>query len=152
MRLKTSALEKDVNACITPQGKLRSHHAEGGDKGWFLITGGLGGLGLHAAAGLVRHGARRLILTSRQGIVADAYKPIFHALSAHPSVEICVKASDASDPDSVNRLFDEAPGGIRGIIHCAGALSDGRLSTQNADKLRVAWKGKVEGRCIVNIR
>ncbi len=57
-----------------------------------------------------------------------------------------------SDGIAVSRLFsqlsrEQPPQHVRGIVHCAGALSDGSLRTQNADKLGMAWSGKVAGHC-----
>jgi hypothetical protein len=61
-------------------------------------------------------------------------------------VEVRVAKCDVSDYEAVSRLVTElSPDGVRGILHCAGALGDGSLSIQNADKLRGVWDGKVLG-------
>ncbi len=115
--------------------------------GWYLITGGLGGLGLHAAFALARHGAAKLILTSRGGKPTAQYKPDLDALSAIPGLEVRPYACDTGDRQAVLRMFAdfEAQGGIRGVVHCAGILADGNLRALDVDKLSGVWGGKVDG-------
>ena len=115
--------------------------------GWYLVTGGLGGLGLHAASALVRHGATKLILTSRGGKPTVQYKPDLDALSAIPGLEVRPYACDTGDRQAVMRMFAEfeSLGGIRGVVHAAGVLIDGNLRTQDVDKLSAVWGGKVDG-------
>ena len=115
--------------------------------GWYLITGGLGGLGLHAAFALARHGATKLILTSRGGKPTAQYKPDLDALSALPGLEVRPYACDTGDRRPCCRMFAdfEPQGGIRGVVHCAGVLTDGNLRAQDVDKLSAVWGGKVDG-------
>lgn len=55
-------------------------------------------------------------------------------------------ACDVSDAASVSGLIaDLGPTRVRGIMHCAGSLSDGSLGTQDSAKLHMAWRGKVLG-------
>ncbi|TFJ86619.1 hypothetical protein NSK_002273 [Nannochloropsis salina CCMP1776] len=114
---------------------------------WYLITGGLGGLGLNGANALVRHGATKLILTSRGGKATAQYKPDLDALSAIPGVIVRPYACDTGDRAAVFKMFQEfeADGGIRGVVHCAGILADGNIRNQDVDKLGAVWGGKVDG-------
>lgn len=114
---------------------------------WYLVTGGLGGLGLHAANALVRHGATKLILTSRGGKPTAQYKGDLEALSSIPGVTVRPFACDTGERAAVMKMFKEFEheGGIRGIVHCAGILADGNLRQQDVDKLGAVWGGKVDG-------
>lgn len=62
-----------------------------------------------------------------------------------PGVELRLVACDVSDREAVSRLFRDAAGGVRGVVHCAGSLSDGLITSQDAVKLGEAWEGKVLG-------
>jgi NAD(P)-dependent dehydrogenase (short-subunit alcohol dehydrogenase family) len=116
--------------------------------GWYLITGGVGGLGLQTAFALVRHGARRLILTSRGGTIPERYQDDYEKLLAlEPELEVRVCACDAGDSESVMALFDSVAtsDGIVGVVHSAGVLVDGNIRAQDLGKLRAVWVGKVQG-------
>ena len=114
---------------------------------WYLVTGGLGGLGLHAANALVRHGATKLILTSRGGKPTAQYKGDLDAISSIPGVTIRPFACDTGERAAVFKMFQEFEndGGVRGVVHCAGILADGNLRQQDVDKLGAVWGGKVDG-------
>ena len=114
---------------------------------WYLVTGGLGGLGMHAANALVRHGATKLILTSRGGKPTSQYKPDLDAISALPGITVRPFACDTGDRAAVIKMFQEfeKDGGIRGVVHAAGILADGNLRQQDVDKLGQVWGGKVDG-------
>ena len=56
-------------------------HARRPDRS-YLISGGLGGLGLALAAWLAQHGARCLVLTSRRGVRSGEQTRALHALRA----------------------------------------------------------------------
>lgn len=84
-----------------------------------------------------------VISVTHKFFLSHPYPP--SPLSPQPGMEVCIAACEVSVRSSVLRLFSATSGGIRGIVHCAGALSDGQLPTQDADKLNLAWEGKVIG-------
>ena len=115
--------------------------------GTYLVTGGLGMIGLGVARWLVENGARSLVLTGRSGASeqANAVIPDLEARGASVRVE---KADIAEEAD-VRRLMGrlrELPS-LRGVIHCAGVLDDGVLTQMDwaqftratAPKIRGAW-------------
>jgi acyl transferase domain-containing protein len=90
--------------------------------GTYLVTGGTGALGLHVAEWLVGSGARRIVLTSRRGVVADAAKSRIDALQRQGAT-VAVIAADISSADEVDRLLRSiaATGSpLRGLVHAAG--------------------------------
>ena len=109
--------------------------------GSYLITGGLGSLGLQVAQWLASKGAKNLILVSRSEPKASAVKVIETLRSQDISVETV--ALDISDRDTVNSLFAEQD--IKGIIHSAGVLADGLIQNQTWDKFAQVLAPKVAG-------
>jgi len=127
----------------------------------YLLTGGLGALGLLAADWLVDRGARRLILAGRTGLPkrcdwdredvdADARVKIaaIRALEMR-GVSVDVVALDVASDDGIRALLtrrdrDGAPP-IRGVIHAAGVTANKLLTDTTDDVLRNAMWPKVAG-------
>lgn len=161
MRLKQSWLEgemdkeaykvgKNYPEVYPPPGVDMTFNQTLSQDGWYLVTGGLGGLGLHCAHALVRHGARKLILTSRRGKVSEEYEEDLAVLQATPGVEVKCEACDTSNRLAVFQLFENSKGGVRGVVHAAGVLIDGNLRIQSLEKLEAVWRGKVDGAVILH--
>ncbi len=118
----------------------------GREDGGYLITGGLGGLGLKVAAWLVERGARHLVLLGRRAPSASAQAHIaaMEAAGAH----IAIQAVDVASTTDMERLFSrfgsEYPR-LRGIIHAAGLLDDGLLAEQRAERFQRVYAAKVAG-------
>lgn len=117
------------------------------EDGRYLITGGLGALGLRVAQWMVERGARQLLLVGRSGAGSRAAREMVRQIEqAGATVEI-IKA-DVADPDEVARLFEtvkaeHAP--LRGIVHAAGVLDDGILSEQSGRRFAHVMAPKVAG-------
>lgn len=112
----------------------------------YLITGGMGGLGLKTAEWMVRRGAKHLMLIGRN-------KPSDLAVDAidkmqKQGVEIIVECADVSDAIQLQKIFDkiknEMPP-LRGVIHAAGVLDDGSLLNLNAERMKKVMAPKVTG-------
>lgn len=72
LRLQPSPLDPQLaQPNLTPTPTMRA--PKGREEGWVLVSGGLGGLALHATNALVRHGVRRLVLMGRSGAVSQQY-------------------------------------------------------------------------------
>ncbi|MCK6591353.1 MAG: SDR family NAD(P)-dependent oxidoreductase, partial [Polyangiaceae bacterium] len=114
--------------------------------GAVLITGGTGALGLVIARWLVEeHGARRLVLMSRNGVAGDEQQAHIDALRER-GAEISVARVDVADEEALDRWFrDEAPASLRGVIHAAGVLDDGVLLQQDAARFARVLAPKVTG-------
>ncbi|MDF5712713.1 MAG: type I polyketide synthase [Rhizonema sp. NSF051] len=112
----------------------------------YLITGGLGALGLEVAGWLVEKGARHLVLTGRsQGSVATLERiSSFEQLG----VRVLVLQADISKVTQVvgvlEKINSELPP-LRGIIHAAGVVDGGVLKEQSLERFWRVMAPKVQG-------
>ena len=113
--------------------------------GAYLITGGLGALGLQMAEWMVGRGAQKLLLTGRSEPSAAAQDAIERM--RHAGATISVVRADVSDRLAVDGLLREASalGPVRGIVHAAGLLDDGILLNQTSEQFRRVMAPKVDG-------
>jgi malonyl CoA-acyl carrier protein transacylase len=112
--------------------------------GSYLITGGLGALGLKVAHWLVAHSARHIVLTSRH----DASEKTQAMLNQweQTGVQILVVKADVSHPDDVARILEEIKmPPLRGIVHAAGVLDDGVLLQQTWARFSQVMAPKMDG-------
>ncbi|MBW5419991.1 SDR family oxidoreductase [Streptomyces sp. BG9H] len=89
----------------------------------YLVTGGLGGLGLVTARKLVSLGARHLTLVSRGGRATEEAAPVLAELSER--AEVTVIRADVSSADDVRRLaagLAAGPHPVGGVVHAAGSF------------------------------
>jgi myxalamid-type polyketide synthase MxaE and MxaD len=129
--------------------------------GSYLISGGLGDLGLLVARWIVEQGARRLILLGRTKLPPRANWPSVEAgshlarqiaaIRELESLGACVHLAsvDVADEGELSGFLDEfrAEGWppIRGVVHAAGVLQDGLLVQLNAAALTTVLRPKVMG-------
>jgi acyl transferase domain-containing protein len=112
----------------------------------YLITGGLGALGLKVAHWLVEHGAQHLVLTGRRGASEAVQEEISKLEQA--GAQILVVPADISNPDDVSKLLAEVKNtmpSLRGIFHAAGVLQDGMLLKQTTESFNKVMAPKVAG-------
>lgn len=130
--------------------------------GAYLITGGLGSLGLRLARWLAENGAGRLILTSRSGfapprrdwqkLAAKGNKQA-EALLAIESLgaKVCTPAADVSDAEAMKRVFAiKGFTPIIGVIHAAGVVDPKPAISLTGADLRAELRPKVEGSWILH--
>lgn len=114
--------------------------------GSYLVTGGLSGLGLHAAQWLSQHGAGRIVLVGRRGVTSEA-EPVLQQIR-DGGVEVIAESLDVSDEAALTRLLDrirsEGPP-LRGVVHSAGVVDDAELMGQNAERFARVFAPKVQG-------
>ena len=115
--------------------------------GVYLITGGLGGIGLTLGRWLARQCSARLLLTGRSALPPraewdralqehDGDSAIRRAITAVRDIEaaggeVIVARADAADSDQMERAIELARsrwGEIDGVIHAAGIAGNGRLA------------------------
>ena len=109
----------------------------------YLITGGIGALGLQVAQYLATHGACHLVLTGRSGVSTDDQRSTLKALE-DAGVKIEVFAADVSNVNDVKKVISSMPN-LRGIVHAAGILDDGMLMQQSPDRFIKVAGPKVSG-------
>ncbi|XYI02620.1 non-ribosomal peptide synthase/polyketide synthase [Sorangium sp. So ce1128] len=130
----------------------------------YLITGGLGGIGLAVARWMVEHGARRLILMGRSALPSRSrWKEVdgdsapgrqiaaIRALEAR-GASVHLAAVDIANEGSLAAFLEQFEGEgwpeIRGVMHAAGLLDDrliarldqGSLLRVLGPKMRGAWQ------------
>ncbi len=89
----------------------------------YVITGGLGGLGLATARKLVELGARHLTLVSRSGRPTPEAEELLGELADR--AEFALVRADVGTTEGMARLVDElqrAPHSVGGFVHAAGAI------------------------------
>ena len=108
---------------------------------YYLITGGLGSLGLQVARWLVDKGARNLVLVGRSQPKPPARQTIDRL--EQQGVTVKVVRADISNYNDVERIIRSLP--LKGIIHSAGVLEDGLLQNQTWAKFQKVLAPKVSG-------
>lgn len=110
--------------------------------GAYLITGGLGALGLRVAQWLVAQGAKHLVLTGRRGAAGKA-EAVQALTSTGATVQII--AADMGQRADVARVLAEIEQPLFGIIHAAGVVADAPLTQQSWAKFADVLAPKVQG-------
>ncbi|WKK23950.1 beta-ketoacyl reductase [Streptomyces olivoreticuli] len=115
--------------------------------GAYLVTGGLGGLGLLAVRWLAERGAGRIVVCGRTAPSETAAEEL-HALHAATGTDISLVLGDIADPviaDQAVKTAVNATGMLHGVLHAAGVVEDATLSTLTEDLTERVWRGKAEG-------
>ncbi len=120
--------------------------------GTVLITGGTGGLaGLLARHLVERHGVRRLVLASRRGLAADGARDLVGELAAL-GADVTVAACDIADRAAVAGVLAAIPGEhpLTAVVHTAGVLDDGTVTTLDRGRLEAVLRPKVTGALVLD--
>jgi acyl transferase domain-containing protein len=120
-------------------------------EGTYLITGGLGGLGLETARWLAQSGVRHLALSGRSAPGEVAERCIRELESRGVSVRVF--ATDVADRDAVAALIAEIQGTLyplRGVVHAAGLVRDGVLLNQSWNEGREVLRAKSRGAWVLH--
>ncbi|AXK33367.1 acyltransferase domain-containing protein [Streptomyces armeniacus] len=142
-----------------PEGEPSGRPVECRADGTYLVTGGLGILGLEVARWLAERGARRLVLAGRRPFPvradwdgrtdADVRRQIdgIRALEA-AGVTVRTVALDVADAAEAARVLDPDALGlppVRGVVHAAGVLDNRMLAGVDEASLRTVMRPKVAG-------
>src|SRR3984957_8251881 len=138
------------------------------DRGAYLITGGLGGIGLTLAESIARSASARLVLLGRSEFPQreswnewldnhdhdNATSQRIRKIRAieQASAEILVVTGDVCDPMAMQRVADQIHarfGPIAGIIHAAGVLDDAPLLQKNRASAGRVLAPKVRGTLVL---
>ncbi len=115
----------------------------------YLITGGLGGIGIELTKWMVKYGAKHVVLTSRRSPDDNAQK-VIGELQAQGK-NIVAMPLDVGDYEQCVTLFKRMQDKslnlprLRGVFHCAGTLSDATYVNQSLETFQTAFHGKVYG-------
>ena len=112
----------------------------------YLVTGGLGGMGLAVAGWLADRGAGAIVLNGRRPPDGAAEETVSTLEKGGATVR--VELADVTDADAVDgmleRIEEELPP-LGGVIHSVGVLSDSALANQSWERFESVLWPKVLG-------
>ncbi|MBB5106850.1 type I polyketide synthase [Streptomyces spectabilis] len=112
--------------------------------GSVLVTGAFGGLGRLVTRHLAEHyGVRDLLLVSRRGEAASGAGELrdeLHALGTKVTVAAC----DMADRGAVAALLDERGAELSAVVHVAGVLDDGVVTSLTPERVEAVLRPKVD--------
>lgn len=114
--------------------------------GAYVVTGGLGGLGLLVARWLSDSGAARVVLNGRRSPGQEAAAVLDDLRSAGTDVRVVL--GDLAEPETAHRLLDEAGADgipVRGVVHGAAVVEDGVVSRLDSGSTDRVWRPKALG-------
>jgi polyketide synthase 5 len=125
-----------------PPGLIRVFRPDGA----YIITGGLGGLGLFLAEKLAAAGCGRIVLSSRSEPSEEVLATI--EMIRVTGADIVVECGDIAERDTADRLVAAAtitglP--LRGVLHAAAVVEDATLVNITDGLLDRDWRPKVYG-------
>ncbi len=114
--------------------------------GAYLITGGLGGLGMFLAEKMAAAGCGRIVLSSRSQPTPEALETI--ELIRAAGADVVVECGDIAQPGTAQRLVAAAIATglpVRGVLHAAAVVEDATLANITDELLERDWAPKVYG-------
>ncbi|KAF2444313.1 hypothetical protein P171DRAFT_494589 [Karstenula rhodostoma CBS 690.94] len=154
--LLESSLNRTLTSHVTPDGvsqprgtgnassgtlRLIPHHAT------YLITGGLGALGIETARWMVERGATHIVLASRRGANAAAVRSIVKLQKRGASIHVvAVDIGAANAQEQLQHALDrlDLPP-VKGVVHAAGMLANEMVAELTPGALSAVAKPKVSG-------
>ncbi|MEK7382099.1 MAG: SDR family oxidoreductase, partial [Elusimicrobiota bacterium] len=150
---------------LARNGNLKGRATQWRPDGAYLITGGLGGLGLNIARWMAEQGARHIVLLGRTGLPDrtqwptltekdDAYRKAKAIQEIEASgATVTVISADVSDRARMTQVFEQfgkvlPP--LRGLVHAAAALSSWPVKDMPPEALQAMLRPKVTGTWILH--
>jgi NADPH:quinone reductase-like Zn-dependent oxidoreductase len=112
----------------------------------YIVTGGLGGIGLQLARWFAEHGATHLVLLGRSEPSPFAQTALNDLRMSGVTVD--VRAVDVTSREALGEMFADVARTmppVRGIVHAAGVIDDGMLVQQQWDRFERVLAPKVRG-------
>ena len=127
---------------VVPPAHARTFSSDGA----YIITGGLGGLGLFLAEKMAAAGCGRIVLSSRSQPTPEALETIerIRAIGA----DVVVECGDIAQPGTAQRLVATATATglpVRGVLHAAAVVEDATLTNITDELIERDWAPKVYG-------
>ncbi|BBX88745.1 polyketide synthase [Mycolicibacterium boenickei] len=127
---------------VVPPAQVRVFRPDGA----YIITGGLGGLGLFIAERMAANGCGRIVLSSRSQPSAQALERVERLRAA--GVDVLVECGDIAAAGTAERLVAAATAdglAVRGVLHAAGVIEDAALTNITDELIERDWAPKVYG-------
>jgi polyketide synthase 5 len=127
---------------VTPPEQIRAFREDGA----YIITGGLGGLGLFLAEKMAIAGAGRIVLSSRSQPTQKVLETI--DLVRAIGTDVVVECGDIAHVGTADRLVGAATATglpLRGVLHAAAVVEDATLSNITDELIDRDWAPKVLG-------
>ena len=112
----------------------------------YLVTGGLGGIGIAVAEWLADHGASTIVLNGRRDPDPEAQTAI--EMLRGRGVKVEVELADMTDTAAIDAMLarmDANYAPLGGVIHSVGVLSDAALTNQNWESFEQVLSPKIVG-------
>ncbi len=112
--------------------------------GTYLITGGLGDLGLLVAQFFVDKGAKHLVLIGRNSPTKEVIERL---KTQFADINVVVAPADIANTSQLAQVLADIKSlpPLRGIIHAAGILDDGIMQQQTWERFEKVLAPKVQG-------
>jgi acyl transferase domain-containing protein/acyl carrier protein len=130
------------SSVILPPEQARVFRGDGS----YIVTGGLGGLGLFLAEKMASAGAGRIVLSSRSAPSQKVLETIEMIRSI--GSDVVVECGDIAEPGTAANLVANATATgmpLRGILHAAGVVEDATLANITDELLVRDWTPKADG-------
>ena len=117
------------------------------DTGVYLISGGLGGLGLVFAKDIAAHTANATVILSGRSALTAEHQAILDTLAA-AGLTVEYHQADVADRAAVDQLIADihgTHGALNGIIHSAGIINDNFILKKSTAELQQVLAPKVAG-------
>jgi len=122
------------------------------DGGVYLITGGLGGIGLTLAESIAKSVKVRIVLLGRSAQRVSTKQARTIREIEETGSEVLVVAGDVCDPEAMRRVAEQIHakyGSINGIIHAAGTMDDAPLLQKDRTSAARVLAPKVRGTLVL---
>ena len=134
-------VERLSRASLDPSGGPAVVRADGS----YIVTGGLGGLGMVVTRWLAARGAGRLVLNGRTEPSDSQQRELADLANGS---EIVFVPGDIASPGVAERLVataEETGRPLRGVVHAAGVIAGGQGAALTRQELERVWAPKVAG-------
>jgi acyl transferase domain-containing protein/acyl carrier protein len=141
-KLLVSVPRSGQSVVAVPPDRARPFRRDGS----YIITGGLGGLGLFLAAVMAGAGCGRIVLTGRSKPSPKAEQTIARVRAM--GADITVVCGNIAERDTASKLVAAATATglpLRGVLHAAAVVEDATLTNISDELIDKDWAPKVYG-------
>jgi acyl carrier protein len=130
---------------IKPIPAPASHGEQVDSAATYVVTGGLGTLGVLTAEALVERGAKDVVLVGRHGATPEVARRV-DELGDRAAVTVhTADVARRAEVDALLAAITARGGRVDGVVHCAGVIDDVTVSRMTEEHLRTVFAGKARG-------